>query len=312
MRYILLFFLVFSTIGDGLKKASRINAGVQRATQLYSQERYQQAADQYRYLINTLRVKDDELLLNLAHATYQAGEKNQAQKFYQRLRDNANPGIQAAALNQLGIISFNQANPEKALYFFKKAIVQDPQNDIARYNYELVQKYRVQNPARIGKNSGQQKNQAGPKPESKPQSRQKAGETGHPENQDDFDNSGTAPPRDEPQEKLNQVTDNAKTAPKATTSGQNQVAQGPAGGASKGMAEGNNAPNPGSPGKGGDEAILEKERQMQTLRQRLSKTDLTAEKAAMLLEAMRQAELQYLQQLPRRPARPPDKGQPDW
>jgi tetratricopeptide (TPR) repeat protein len=310
MRYLFLFFLVFSTVGDGLKKASRINAGVLQANKLYHQQKYDQAANIYRFLNDSLQVKDDELILNLAHATYQNGEEKSALKYYQRLRNNPNPAIQAAALNQMGLLAYEDANPEKALYYFKKAIVQNPMNDVARFNYELVQKYIAQNPFRKG-NNPTRKNKAPVKnTENSPKSGQKSAETGPTDLLNDLNSTGGEAPQPKPQPNQNQ---NGLGAAKNLNQGEeNQVAQGAAGGPDKGLDPEMNNQGPGNFGKSPEEALLQKEKNMQTLRQRLSKTDLTAEKATMLLEAMRQAELQYLQQLPRHPSRQPDKNKPDW
>jgi hypothetical protein len=70
---------------------------------------------------------------------------------------------------------------------------------------------------------------------------------------------------------------------------------------------------PGNYGaKNSTETITGREKQIQTLRQRLGNSDLSPEKALLLLEAMQNAELQYLQQLPPAPAKQKNKNQPDW
>jgi hypothetical protein len=51
---------------------------------------------------------------------------------------------------------------------------------------------------------------------------------------------------------------------------------------------------------------------MQTLRARLQDADLSPEKATQLLEAIRQSELQYLQQVPRKPRKTQPDSRPDW
>ena len=68
----------------------------------------------------------------------------------------------------------------------------------------------------------------------------------------------------------------------------------------------------GQSGKGGAELVSEKDRQAQTMHERLNNMNLSPEKARMLLEALRQAEVQYLQQLPRPSSKPADKSKPDW
>ncbi|MGV3586081.1 MAG: hypothetical protein ACO1OF_03675 [Adhaeribacter sp.] len=321
MRYFLLVLLFFSSVGDGLKKASRINEGVAQAQEYYLQQAYEQAGQQYSYLRNSLNVKDASLLLNLAHATYLAGNLEKAQKYYNQLRNNPDADLQGAALNQLGLLAFRDNNPEKALYFFRQAIIKNPHNEIARYNFELVKKYQTQNPTRFPRRSADRKNpqekQAVPQP--KTGEGVSASETGNPDFISDLENEGQEPPQNKTQpegaadNQQNNATGN-KPDKQPVGVGDTSKDIGNQHGNSKGLQHNNNLVNPGAFGPSENPAEISKqEQQMQTLRKRLGKTDLSPEKALLLLEAMQNAELQYLQQLPKpQPQSKPNKSKPDW
>lgn len=320
MRYFLLVFLFLSTVGDGLKKASRINEGVAQASEYYRQQAYEEVIYQYRFLHDSLNVKDDALLLNLAHATYHTGDLEKAEKYYRRLRKHSDVELQGAALNQLGLISFEEGNTEKALYYFRNAIINNPMHETARYNYELVKKYQAKHPKKLPRPQSSQKKNVpnGNTPEPEPGNGVSAADTGNTDFISDKENPGNEPPQNKPQagngaanqQKNNPGTkqDNQKIA-----NGNTPAEKGSEPGDTKGLRDEDVTDQSGGFGNNSsNEEITEKERQIQTLRKRLRNTDLSPEKALLLLEAMQNAELQYLQQVPRPPSPPRDKNKPDW
>ena len=50
----------------------------------------------------------------------------------------------------------------------------------------------------------------------------------------------------------------------------------------------------------------------QSRSQKLEELNLTEEKARMILEAMKNNEIQYIQQNKRKPTKKPDSDKPDW
>ncbi|NVO85064.1 hypothetical protein HW556_09235, partial [Hymenobacter sp. P5252] len=68
----------------------------------------------------------------------------------------------------------------------------------------------------------------------------------------------------------------------------------------------------GTSGRGGTEAAGLDEANQQTQRARLQQMNLSPGQARQLLEALRTAEQQYLQQLPRKATTPRDKNKPAW
>ena len=59
---------------------------------------------------------------------------------YRRVADVSNPQLKSKAMLQMGNLSEMQKEYESALSFFKEALKADPTNDKARYNYELLKK----------------------------------------------------------------------------------------------------------------------------------------------------------------------------
>ena len=70
-------------------------------------------------------------------------------------------------------------------------------------------------------------------------------------------------------------------------------------------------------GEGGEGGYREgegdaEEKDLQRRRRRFEKMNMTKEKAQLILDALKQNELQYIQQLRRRATRPKSKNKPDW
>lgn len=315
MKTFLAVLLFLSVIGGNLQRASRINQAVQQAEVLYKQHQYHQAYAVYQYLTDSLRVPDNELKLNLAHAAFMAGDLTYAQKVYTSLTKNNYPVMQSVALTQLGLIYYKKDNPEKALYYFKKALIRNSLNEVARYNYELVKKYLADHPAPLF--SGKNKKKPLQKHNNAAENSQpaKPTETGTAGTTNDNNTPGNNPPANKAQNNSTGNQDQAGTGPGQNSlpnsGAEDLINQGEKGNATRGLANetGNNSLNQG---KAGTEASRRQDKEMQTLRARLQHSDLSPEKARMLLEAIRVAEWQYLQQVPRKPAPPRKQHGPDW
>lgn len=134
---ILTSILLFSN--DPLK-IRKINTTKSEAKKAFQAGDYKKAIQQYRYLIDSLGVKEDEINLNLAHAYYL--EKDTANAFtnYQTLTNSTNDEVRSKANQQLGIMTNQRGKPEEALSFFKQAVKAHPANEDARYNYEMLKK----------------------------------------------------------------------------------------------------------------------------------------------------------------------------
>jgi tetratricopeptide (TPR) repeat protein len=321
MKFLLAIFLFLSLAGDGLKEASRINQAVQEAEGLFRRGQYRQAMALYQFLADSLQVTDDALILNQAHAAFLAGEEAKATRNYNLLARNPDPVLQSIASTQLGLLYFRKDNPERALYTFKKALIQDPLNETARFNYELLKKYLAANPSGIKprpRNPLQQQPQPGQKQDKAGQSSaSKPAKEGQEGTAPDEKTEGDKPPINRPDatgsDSRGGSGPSGTRQPRPGAQGNRRDSpQGRAGNGQQGLSDESGNSLRGNRNKEGTEALNQQEKQMQTLRARLKDSDLSPEKATQLLEAIRNAELQYLQQVPRKTQKPRSDNQPDW
>ncbi|RIJ42677.1 tetratricopeptide repeat protein [Pontibacter oryzae] len=318
MKTALAAILLISLFGGGITAISRINSNARNAAAAYARHDYTEAVASYKYLVEDLEVNDDQLRLNLAHAYYQASLYPQAMASYQLLADHPTQHLRAVAHLQLGNIYTKQKKYKQALAFYKQALIAEPSNDAARYNYELLKKYLELHPeaAKQEQEKLPEENndtaaendslQAPPPAEEdlEPQPKKKPDPQG--DQQEEVETT-------EPDLKGQQKQDTGTKSQDKTTGDQEREE---AAGNTPGDQQGQNLSSEFDPSQmqrsTSSEGISEEDRRAQTRRTRLQQANMSPEKAKLLLDAMRNAELQYIQQLPKKSTRKPDRSKPDW
>jgi Ca-activated chloride channel homolog len=118
----------------------RINAAKSAAENAFKKGDYVAAIGHYKLLVDSLGVREDEVLINLANAYYLAKDTASAFSQYQAVTQSPKSDIKSKAFQQLGLMANQQGRAEEALSLFKQAIKAEPSNDDARFNYEMLKK----------------------------------------------------------------------------------------------------------------------------------------------------------------------------
>lgn len=272
MIRLLLLILTFFPLTD----IGKINAAKTAAKKAYLRGDYQVAAQQYQYLVDSLGVQEEEVLMNLAHARFQLNDSIPARLGYQQLTSSANSAIRSTAMQQLGVMSTKSGRLEEALEFFRSALKANPSNEEARFNYELVKR----------KLEEQQKQQ---------QQQQKNNNNKKDKNQDqknDQQKKDQQKQQQEQQKKNDQKKDQQQQSDKKED--QNKQEQ---------------QKKDSQQQKDQDQ---KKQQQDKLDPEKMKNMKISEDKARMILEAMKSNEVQYLQQNKRRATKPKDKSKPDW
>lgn len=274
------------------------------------------------------------LLLNLGHAQRRAGQPAAARATYGQLLDaSVAPAIGSVARQQLAVLAAEAGEMAPALGLLRQALVLDPTNAGARYDYEVLSAYLArhratpqmiptlpsppQKPAPSGKSPNNQRtaaigSKAGPNhpgavpdpvqptsaPNGPPQLRPGTG--GTPEAQRPTPVPGTAA------NGHRSPAPAGRTGP-VPTSGQP--------GGSRGLDTADDA-GPSAPAghnsAPGTDAARASDTRLRTQRERLEAMSLSPAQAQQLLDALKAQEQQYLQQVPRRTGPAVRRGQPTW
>lgn len=282
------------------------------------------------------------LLLALAQAQRQAGQLAAARATYGHLLGPTVPAaLGSTARQQLAVLLAQQQQFAQAIALLKQALLLNPTNATARYNYELLSQYLAGHqpaplppPALGSKSAPTPPRPRAPHDSTQPPDQDRAPSPGT--------QAGTARPGEAPTPDAPPQADTPPARPRPAAAGQPD-AQRPT------PSAGANAPGSFRPGAGearpllsgtqpgrqrgldasatatgpdaragrgrrpGTDAATDADLRLQTQRERLKAMSLTPAQAQQLLDALRASEQQYLQQRPRaRQGTPPTPGTPTW
>lgn len=278
---LLVSLLLISDLWSDFSRIATMNAELYVADAAYRNKDYRAAAFHYSRLVDSLKADDPRLVLNCGHAWFRVGSKRRAWQYYSRLSQERNKQIQSVAWTQLGFMVKDQ--PARALSYFRSALHANPNNDEARYNYELL---KLLHP-----------NADPPRRPQKPQDQQKAGgaqgslmdkqKQGNPPGADP--NKGGAQGDGQPQDQ--NPDGQGKQAKKPGANEQGKEAS-----KDKTKSEKQNKPQADGDKKGDAPPDERNPDMMQANKADLDKLKMSEEQARALLDAMKNSEVQYLQQ----------------
>lgn len=273
--------LLAFTVDPG--KIGTINSLKSEAKAAYKNGDYKKAIEKYRYLVDSLNVTEDEVRLNLANAYFETNDTINTLQRYQPLTQSTNSKIRSVAHQQMGVLANRQGKFEEALASFKQALKADPANEDARYNYEMVKKkleeqkkkeeeQKKQDPNKQDKNEDQKKE------ENKDQKQDQN------KDQKDQKDKQDQEKKDQQDQQEKEKQDQEKKEKEQQQKEQEQK----------------------------EKENQEKKDIPPSVSDKLKEMEMSEEKAKMILEAMKNQEIQYLQQNKRKATKPKDKGKPDW
>ena len=205
-----------------------------------------------------------QLVLNLAHAQARAGQLAAARATYGRLLAGSPAKLGSVARQQLAVLASRQGNVAQALGLLRQALLLDPGNDGARFNFEALTEY-VARQATTPRMPTPPPPAGQPKPPKPPQApneadNSRAGQQAGADRQaqiDDSQSAGAAPPA-APRRRPNAAGqpddsrlggDPGSTSPGSLNPGngaQNSLATGDAPGQQRGLAQSDAGEKPGT------------------------------------------------------------------
>ncbi|PIB34396.1 hypothetical protein BFP72_02635 [Reichenbachiella sp. 5M10] len=311
----LLVLLVWVSIGD--QDIAKINSLKKEGEKAYLKGDFPLAAEKFSYLIDSMHIEDEKVVLNLGHSYLQMDDKENAQNQYLKLILSKDKHLKSVAYQQLGILSNDPKTLEKALNFFKSSLKADPTNDDSRYNYELLKKKLEE-----------QKDQEQENPDNQNQDEQNQDQENQDQKEDEKkDGDQNESEQEDSEEKENEDGEKSESE-KENSENQEQENQ------DSEQGEPNDEENPqdqqqepqNEDGKEGDEEEQQTQPQegeegedqegqtppKPSTADKLQEMNISEEKAKMILEALKNGEIQYIQQNQRRPTKQQDDGKPDW
>lgn len=289
---------------------SKINELKKNAEIAFKHQQFDVAVSNYSYLIDTLQVYDEEAIMNLGHSYFQLNQKDFAQAQYQKLVLSKNDELKSVAYQQLGALSNDPKTLQKAMSYFKESIKSDPANMDARYNYELVKKKlkeqqeQNQNQENQDQNNENQENEDEEKKDQENQDQQdqqdqQDGDQNQNEENQDQQDQNSEEQNQQNQENQDQQNQEEQQDQQSQTGDENEQ---------DGEQQEQQQPQEGEEGDPKDE----NKQQQPSPSDKLEEMNISEEKAKMILEALKNSEIQYIQQNRRKPTKRKDSDKPDW
>jgi hypothetical protein len=321
--------------GAGLRLLTMVrdrNVAVADATAAYRRADALVAAHYFEAALATASPRtapDPRLVLNLGHAQASAGQLGAAQKTYGRLLAGTPARLGSVARQQLAVLAAGRGELAQAANLLRQAIILDPANAGARYNFEVVSDYLNRRPNRPQLPPAPNAPNAKPKaaPDKNGAQPNKPAEKAGTNRQGEINDTKPAPdantppaPRPDaagqPDKRQPSAMPGATTGKRKPGGGTPQpTASGDAPGTQRGLdrstSAGATSANTRS-NRPGAEAATAADLSLQTQRERLQAMSLSPAQARQLLETLRAQEQQYLQQRPRPAAQKPDPNRPTW
>src|SRR5260221_176455 len=239
------------------------------------------AIEKYKFLMDSLHVEEEEVAMNLANAYFNVNDTTSALNRYQPLSVSGDSKIKSWANQQMGVVANRQGKFEEALNYFKQAMKAEPDNEQARYNYEIVKK-KLEEKKKQEQQNKDKNNQDKKDDQKKDQNK----------DQKDKQNKDQKDKQDQKDKKDQENKDKQDQQKKDQKDKQDQKDK--------------------EQEKKDQQNKDEKNKPDPSLSEKLKGMKISEEKAKMILEAMKNQEVQYLQQNKRKATKPRDKGKPDW
>jgi tetratricopeptide (TPR) repeat protein len=154
---ILLVMLVL--IPSSWKRIGEENNAINRAEKAYMSVDFELSVREHLSLVTEYGINTAETKFNLALSYQNNGQEEEAKKTYEEVIRSGNKVLASFASNQIGVLEGRENNHKDALAYFKTALIRNPDNEIARYNYELLSRWLEENEEDSDKEEKEQEDQ---------------------------------------------------------------------------------------------------------------------------------------------------------
>lgn len=132
---------LFLLIPASWTQISRKNEAIEKAEKSYAEARYEESVADHLVLISEFGISSPYLDFNLGLSHHHANQPDEAAGYYDKSTISPDKKLSSLAYNQGGILLGNKKEYQAAISKFKSALILDPTNEEARYNYELLARW---------------------------------------------------------------------------------------------------------------------------------------------------------------------------
>jgi tetratricopeptide (TPR) repeat protein len=122
-------------------KVSKMNTAIELAGESYAKAEYEKSITNHLIISEEFGYTGMELDFDLGLSHQYAEKVDEALGFYDKATQSQDKILVSFSYNQGGVIQGNKKEYEVALSKFKSALINDPLNEVARHNYELLARW---------------------------------------------------------------------------------------------------------------------------------------------------------------------------
>ncbi len=136
-KIIIPFFFILSTfLSAEVLNYDKVLSNL-KGLKFYNENNYEDAEKVFKD--NSIQHPNDgRLQYNQANAQYKSGKLEEAEQSYNTALRNSDFQQRSKALQNLGNVKFQQQDYKNAIKYYRDALIENPENLDARYNYELA------------------------------------------------------------------------------------------------------------------------------------------------------------------------------
>lgn len=134
----LLFFLL---IPASWTHVSRLNQAIDKAAETYAKAEYDASIKEHLVILEEFLHHPIQLDFNLGLSHQYAQKQDEALAFFDKTSTASDRILASFGYNQGGVIIGSKKEYQVALSKFQSALIKDPNNEIARYNYEMLARW---------------------------------------------------------------------------------------------------------------------------------------------------------------------------
>ncbi|WP_209330809.1 hypothetical protein [Lunatimonas salinarum] len=121
------------------------NHALDEAEAAYMSTDFEESVRRHLALISDQQITDPQVKFNLALSYQNNGQEEEALKTYSEISGSQQLQIASLGANQAGVLEGRESNYKEALAYFKTALLKNPDNEVARYNFELLSRWLEEN-----------------------------------------------------------------------------------------------------------------------------------------------------------------------
>lgn len=132
---------VFLLIPASWTRVSRLNLAIDAASDSYAEAKYEESVKNHLFVVEEFQYNSAELDFNLGLSYHHSEKPDEAAGYYDKTSVTPNKLLASFGYNQGGVILGTKEEYEAALNKFQSALIKDPLNEVARYNYEMLARW---------------------------------------------------------------------------------------------------------------------------------------------------------------------------